>query len=194
LSRCCSHNRSQIILPISTSRFLGLTTRRPLLWLSLASVAIPETEVVHEEERLDTLHLPIPAVAGVEMERAASRLPVSIVLPFPLVQILQDVAIEEAEEDIHRTGIATFLHLSTPNSTHTTGGNILKAQNFLMEEAISTFSCNGSFSFLMHPNFNTTLVTEPHERCLFRRRLLHLAYGLHCAMSSQCFTIRSLLI
>ncbi len=95
-----------------------MTTRRLLLWLLLASVVTPEAEVVHEVERLDTLHLPIPEVAGVEMERVASRLPVSIMLPFPLVQILQGVVIEEAEEDIHRTGTATFLHLSTPNSTH----------------------------------------------------------------------------
>jgi hypothetical protein len=116
LSRCISHRRSRTTTLLFTSRFLVLTTRRPLLWLLLAREAIPGTEAVREAEHHDMLHLLIPEVAEVEMDRAASRLRVSTMLPFPPVQTLQDVAIEEAEEAMDRTGIATFLHLSTPNS------------------------------------------------------------------------------
>jgi hypothetical protein len=81
----------------------------------LAREAILETEVVPAEVRLVVVHPLIPEVAEAEMHRAASRLRVLTMLPYHPVQILQDVVIEEAEVDTERTGIATFLHLSTPN-------------------------------------------------------------------------------
>jgi hypothetical protein len=85
----------------------------------LAREAIPD-EGDLEVERHAMLHLLIQEAAEeVEMDQAASRLRALTMLPFPPVQILRDVVIEEAEEDMDRIGIATFLHLSTPKFEHT---------------------------------------------------------------------------
>jgi hypothetical protein len=83
----------------------------------LAREAILETEVVPAEVRLVVVHPLIPEEAEAEMHQSASRLRVLTMLPYHPVQILQDVVIEEAEVDTERTGIATFLHLFTPNSS-----------------------------------------------------------------------------
>ena len=96
-----------------------LTTRPLSLWLLLAREATHEIEVVVPGvEHHDTLHLlTLEAAEEVEMDRAASHPRVSTMLLFP--PVLQEEVIEETEEDMDRTGIAMFLHLSKPNSNNT---------------------------------------------------------------------------
>jgi len=129
----------------------------------LAREATPETEVLLEVEHHDMLHLLILEVAEAEMHRVVFRPRISTTLPFPPVP--QDEVIEEVEEAMDRTGTDMFLHPSIPSRKHP-GGIYMKARYFMNEGGgNTTFSCNGSFSFLMHHTFHTTLVTEPHERC-----------------------------
>lgn len=133
LSRCISRNISTTIPPLFKSRSPVRKQPQPLLWQFPVREATPD-EVDLEVEHHDMLHLLIKEVAEeVEMDRAVSRLRALTTLPFPPVQTLQDVVFEEAEEAMDRTGIATFLHPSTPRFERIPDGITQKARAFFIE-------------------------------------------------------------
>jgi hypothetical protein len=122
----------------------------------LAREAIHETEVVPEAEHHDTLHLlTLEAAEEVEKDRAAFHPRVSIMLQCPLV--LQDEAIEETEEDMDQTGIATFLHLSKLNSQYIPDRSTRKARPFWFERRHRSSRVMDHFPFSCTPLFTLHL-------------------------------------